>query len=114
MRLLRHDFRRLPDAHDELNPAQIESAQTKIQDLRQRTEAMLIIETRINLDHKCPLCGGERRRKWGRTRTNVQPYRCGGCQKTYSGRTRSVVGRIHRPDLFTFALKDMLSTSADP
>lgn len=110
--MLHHDFRRFLDALDDLNPAQIEDAQTKIQDLRHRTEAISEIEARANQDHKCPFCGEERRQKWGRTRTKVQRYRCTGCQRTYSGRTGSVIGRIHRPDLFMVALRDMLGTSA--
>ncbi len=48
----------------------------------------------------------------GRTRTNVQRYRCTGCQKTYSGRTGSAIGRIRRPDLFMVAMRDILGTSA--
>ncbi|MDW4550292.1 IS1595 family transposase [Defluviimonas sp. D31] len=110
--MLHHDFRRFLDALDELNPAQIEDAQTKIRDLRRKTEAISEIEARTNQEHKCPFCGDERRQKWGRTRTKVQRYRCGGCQKTYSGRTGSAIGRIHRPDLFMVALRDMLGTSA--
>ncbi|WP_152610652.1 IS1595 family transposase [Ruegeria sp. ANG-R] len=50
--------------------------------------------------------------KLGRTRTKVQRYRCHSCQKTYSGRTGSTIGRLHRPDLFMIALQDMLGTSA--
>ncbi|MEP2186858.1 MAG: IS1595 family transposase, partial [Roseibium sp.] len=44
--------------------------------------------------------------------TKVQRYRCCGCQKTYSGRTASAIGRIHRPDLFMATLRDMLGSSA--
>lgn len=107
-----HDFRRLLDALDHLNPAQVEDAQTKIRDLRRRSEAISEIEARTYQDHKCPFCGDDRRQKWGRTRTKVQRYRCGGCRKTYSGRTGSVIGRIHRPDLFMVALEDMLGADA--
>lgn len=32
-------------------------------------------------------------------------------QKTYSGRTGSAIGRLHRPDLFMVALRDMLGTA---
>lgn len=109
--MLHNDFRRFLDALDRLNPAQIEDTQSKIRDLRQKTEAISEIEARTNQDHKCPFCGDERRQKWGRTRTKVQRYRCTGCQKTYSGRTGSVIGRIHRPNLFMVALRDMLSTA---
>ena len=112
MTLLHHDFRRFLDALDDLNPAQIEDAKTKIQDLRRKTEAISEIEARTTHDHKCPFCGDERRQKWGRTRTRVQRYRCTGCRKTYSGRTGSAIGRIHRPDPFMVALRDMLGTSA--
>jgi transposase-like protein len=110
--MLHHDFRRLLDALGRLNPAQIEDAQTKILDLRRKSEAISEIEARTNREHKCPFCGDAKRQKWGRTRTKVQRYRCCGCQKTYSGRTGSAIGRIHRPDLFMEALRDMLGTSA--
>lgn len=111
--MLHHDFRRFIDTLKELNPAQIEDAQTKIRDLRRETEAISEIEARTNREHKCPFCKDDRRQKWGHTRTKVQRYRCNGCQKTYSGRTGSAIGRIHRPDLFMVALRDMLGAS-DP
>ncbi|MEP1834634.1 MAG: hypothetical protein ABJL57_13300 [Hyphomonas sp.] len=109
--MLHHDFRRSIDALDELNPAQIEDAQTKIRDLRRKTEAISEIEARTNREHRCPFCHDNQRQKWGRTRTNVQRYRCSGCKKTYSGRTGSAIGLIHRPDLFMVVLRDMLGTS---
>jgi transposase-like protein len=112
MPLLHHDFRRFLDALGKLNPAQIEDAQTKILDLRRKSEAISEIEARTNREHKCPFCGDPRRQKWGRTRTKVQRYRCYGCLKTYSGRTESTIGRIHRPDLFMEVLRDMLGSSA--
>ncbi len=74
-----HVFRRILDALDDLNPAQIEDAQTKIRDLRQKTEAISENEARTNRDHKCPFCGDDRRQKWGRTRTKIQRYRRIGC-----------------------------------
>lgn len=112
MPLLRHDFRRFLDALDDLNPAQIEDAQTKIRDFRRKTEAISEIEVRTKREHKCPFCGDDRRQKWGRTRTKVQRYPCSGCKKTYSGRTGSAIGRIHRPDLFMQAVRDMLGSHA--
>ena len=112
MPLLQHDFRHFLDALDRLNPAQIEDAQTMIRDLRLKTGAISEIEAWTNQEHKCPFCGDERRQKWGRIRTKIQRYRCSDCKKTYSGRTGSALGRIHRPDLFMELLKDMLGTSA--
>jgi len=110
--LLHHDFRRFLEILDELNPAQIEDAQTKIRDLRHKTEAISEIEARANHEIRWPSCGDEQRQKWGRTRTKVQRYRCSGCRKTYTGRTGSAINRIHRPDLFLAALRDMLGTTA--
>lgn len=107
-----HDFRRILDALKDLSPAQIEDAQNRIQDLRRKTEAVSEIEARTSGECKCPFCGDDRRQKWGRTRTKIQRYRCKGCKKTYSGRTGSALGRIHRPDLFMVALQDMLGDSA--
>ncbi len=43
--MLHHDFRRFIDALDEPNPAKIEDAQTKMRDLRRKTEAISEIET---------------------------------------------------------------------
>lgn len=106
--MLHHDFRRFLD---KLNPAQIEDAQTKIRDLRRKTEAISEFEARTIQKYKCPSCGDNRRQKWGRTRTNIQRYRCNGCMKTYSGRTASAIGRVHRPDLFMVVQRDMLGTS---
>ncbi|WP_300051197.1 IS1595 family transposase [Sulfitobacter sp.] len=106
-----HDFRRFLNALGDLNPAQIEQAQTKIMDLRRKTEVISEIEARTNQENSCPSCGIDRRQKWGRTRTGIQRYRCQSCGKTYSGRTGSVISRIHRPDLFLVALRDMLGTS---
>ncbi len=49
--MLHQDFRRLLDALDHLNPTQIEGAQTKIMDLRQKTEAISEIEVRTPTRH---------------------------------------------------------------
>ena len=68
MPLLHHNFRRFLESFDELNPAQIEDAQTKIRVLRRKTEAILEVEVRANHKAKCPCCGNEQLQKWGRTR----------------------------------------------
>jgi len=61
MPLLHHDFCRFCQSLDELNPAQIEDAQTIILDIRRKTEAISEIEARANREAKCPSCGDEKR-----------------------------------------------------
>ncbi|MGR3837332.1 MAG: IS1595 family transposase [Cognatishimia sp.] len=107
--MLHNDFRRFLEILETLNPAQIEDAQTRIRNLRQKNEVISEFEARTNQECECPFCGGEKRQKWGRTRTKVQRYRCCDCKKTYTGRTTSTIGRIHRPDLFMTVLHDMLN-----
>lgn len=108
---MRHnDFRRFLAALDKLNPAQVADAQSKLRTVRRRTEAISEIEARTTEDPKCPFCSGSQRQKWGRTRTKVQRYRCSSCRKTYSGRTGSAIGHIHRPDLFLTVMRDMLES----
>ena len=107
-----HDFRRLLDALGDMNPAQIENAQMMVMNLRRKTEAISEIEARASQVKPCPSCGIEHRQKWGRTRTGIQRYRCRGCGKTFSGRSASIIGRIHRPDLFMAVLRDMLGSAA--
>jgi hypothetical protein len=48
---------------DELSPAQIVDAQSKIRELREKTEAISEIEARTNEGHKCPFCGDDRRQQ---------------------------------------------------
>lgn len=107
-----HDFRHFFDRLDDLNPAQIENTRTKIRDLCRKSEALVEIESRTEQEHKCPHCGDDQRQRWGRTRTNVQRYRCLQCKKTFSGRTGTTTQHIHRPDLFLEVIRDMLGKRA--
>lgn len=49
--------------------------------------------------------------EWGRTRTNLQRYRCRACLRTFTARTGSRIERLHRPDLFLEVARDMLGSS---
>lgn len=106
--MLHYDFRRLLDDFERLTHSQIEAVQRRIRDVWRKTEAISEIEARVSEDCSCPYCADKRHQKWGRTRTGVQRYRCTGCRKTYSGRTGSAIGRVHRPDLFMVVLQNML------
>ena len=103
-----HDFRKLIKRLGDLNPAQVQDAEARITELRRRTEAITEIESRGRASGRCPHCQCSDREKWGRTRTNIQRYRCLGCGRTFTGRTGSEIQNLHRPDLFLEVVKDML------
>lgn len=92
---MRHqDFSRFLASFGDLSPAQMEGAQVALMALRQQTAAISAIEARTTNDQACPFCDGIDRQRWGRTRTNIQRYRCKGCLKIYTGRTGSVIVRL--------------------
>ena len=103
-----HDFRKLIKRLDDLTPSQVQDAALRITEVRRKTEAIAEIEARGQAIGKCPHCKHREREKWGRTRTNIQRYRCRACLRTFSGRTGSRIQNIHRPDLFLEVAKDML------
>lgn len=103
-----HDFRRLMEKFGDLTPGQVHDAACRITEVRRRNEAIAEIESRAQSFSGCPCCGSEELGKWGRTKTNVQRYRCRGCGRTFTGRSGSGIERLHRPDLFFEVLKDML------
>lgn len=104
-----HDFRRFLGCFEELSPAQIKEAKRRIHDVSRRVEAISEIEARDEDRSKCPHCHQEGRQKWGRTRTNLQRYRCTACRRTFTARTGSRIEGLHRPDLFLEVARDMLS-----
>lgn len=107
-----HDFRKLIQCLDDLTPAQAQDAARRITEVRRRSEAIAEIEARGQALGRCPHCRHEDLEKWGRTKTNIQRYRCQGCRRTFSGRTGSMIQNLHRPDLFLEVVKDMLDDRA--
>lgn len=107
-----HDFRKLISRFDDLTPGQVEDAAQRITEVRRKTEAITAIEMRGQEKTSCPHCGHTKRVRWGRTRTNIQRYRCEGCARTFTGRTGSLAQHLHRPDLFLEVVKDMLDPRA--
>lgn len=107
-----HDFRRFIKVLDDLTPAQVQDAALRITEARRKTEAIIEIEARGQAAGRCPHCRHDEREKWGRTKTNIQRYRCRGCRRTFNGRTGSSIQNLHRPDLFLEVVKDMLGDRA--
>jgi transposase-like protein len=107
-----HDFRRLIKQLDDLSPAQVQDASRRITEVRRKTEAIIEIEARAQSSEQCPYCRHRERQKWGRTRTNIQRYRCHGCRRTFTGRTGSKIQHLHRPDLLLEVARDMLGNKS--
>jgi transposase-like protein len=62
----------------------------------------------------CPRCGGSAMCRWGKSSTErrsarvVQRWRCGGCCRTFSTRTGTLLAGIHAPGKFEAVLGNML------
>lgn len=106
------EFHCLLNRIEHLSRIQVQELLTKAQGVKGRAAAIAEIETRAMSRGVCPHCGGTGRQKWGRTRTNIQRYRCNYCRATFTGRTGSVLNGLHRPDLFLQVLGDMLGKRA--
>ena len=104
-----NDFRILMRRLGELSPAQIQDATGRIKEVRAKMQAVAELEARAHAFGGCPHCQHDRREKWGRTRTNIQRYRCRSCRRTFTGRTGSKIEKLHRPDLFLEVVNDMLA-----
>lgn len=106
------DFRKFMTCLDDLTPGQVQDASRRITEVKRKTEAIIAIEAQAQAKGRCPHCHHQECQKWGRTRTNIQRYRCRGCDRTFTGRTGSSIAHIHRPDLFLAVIKDMLDPRA--
>lgn len=73
--------------------------------------ALLAMPTAVS---HCPRCGASVICRWGKSSTEprsarvVQRWRCGGCCRTFSTRTGTILAGIHAPGKFEAVLGDML------
>ena len=56
----------------------------------------------------CPNCGSSDRKRWGKTRTSVQRWRCKDCGATWSGRTGTPAERTHHADRLLKLARNMM------
>lgn len=96
----------LLDQIKRLAPNQIAEAERALKEARQHAEARVEIDGAA-VDRACPWCGGDDRRKWGRTERGEQRWRCKDCKRTWSGLTGTPAAGVHRPDLLLEAVRDM-------
>ena len=83
-----------------LSPGQLRQAARLLAELDQESEALRLANWRIEADPACPHCGHLGRCSWGRTRANVQRYRCGGCHHTFTALTVTALARVHHKSKF--------------
>ena len=94
-----------------LTPQELRQAEGMVAEARERAEAVIEIDTLAEAGGpaaSCPRCGGGERVRWGRTRTGVQRWRCSGFGASWSGRSGTLIAPVHRPDLVTALLRDMM------
>ena len=94
-----------------LTPHELRQAEGLVSEARERAEALLEIDARAEAGGPaaaCPRCRGGQRVRWGRTRTGAQRWRCSGCGASWSGRSDTPLARVHRPDLVTALVRDMV------
>jgi len=94
-----------------LTPQELRQAEGLVADARKRAEAVLEVDARADAGGpaaSCPRCGGDTRTRWGRTRTGAQRWNCSGCGATWSGRSGTLLARVHRPDLVVALVRDMI------
>jgi len=78
-----------------LSPGQLRHAARLLAELDQASEALRLANRRIEVDQSCPHCGHADFCSWGRTRANVQRYRCNGCRRTFTSLTGTAFSRVH-------------------
>jgi transposase-like protein len=94
-----------------LTPHELCRAEELVAEARERAEAVLEIDARAEAGGpaaSCPRCGGGVRVRWGRTPTGAQRWRCSGCGGSWSGRSDTLLARVHRPDLMAALVRDMM------
>jgi transposase-like protein len=58
---------------------------------------------------QCPACGGSALQRWGKGRSEVQRWRCRGCERSFATTTGTLLARLHAPGKLRLVLLDMLS-----
>lgn len=94
-----------------LTPHELRQAEGLVAEARERAEALVEIDARAEADGlaaACPRCRSGERDRWGRTRTGAQRWRCTGCGASWSGRSGTLIARVHRPDLMAALVRDLV------
>lgn len=82
-----------------LTPQELLQAEGMVAEARERAEADMEIDILAKAGGpaaSCPRCGGGERVRWSRTRTGAQRWCCSGCGGSWSGRSGTLIARVHR------------------
>jgi transposase-like protein len=58
---------------------------------------------------QCPACGESALQRWGKGRSEVQRWRCRGCERSFATTTGTLLAGLHAPGKLRMVLLDMLS-----
>lgn len=98
-----HRFTRFLGAFDRLTPSQTSAAIARLE----TREALHLINA--GAPPVCPRCAGSQSQRWETTPKGIQRHRCSGCHTTFTARTGTPLGRVHRPDRLLALVEDMLA-----
>lgn len=96
-------FNRFLEAFDRLTPSQTSAAIERLG----THEALHLLHA--GAPPSCPACTSTRSQRWGTTPKGIQRHRCVGCKTTFTARTGTPLGRVHRPDRLLALVEDMLA-----
>jgi transposase-like protein len=82
-----------------------------VAEARERAEAVLEIDAWAEAGSpaaSCLRCSGDKRARWGRTRSGAQRWRRSGCGAAWSGRSGTPLAPVHRPDRVVALARKMI------
>lgn len=96
---------------DRLSVAQMRVLGQMLRNLGARTEVLAKIDARSDGIDFCLYRGNTVIRRWGRTRTGLQRFRCLTCLRSFSSATDTLLARMRRPEKFHQVVEDMLAAA---
>lgn len=95
----RRDFHRLVEALRTLSPHQLRQLEETVGGLVQQTKLRTLVSERVAGSGRCPHCGSSEFRRWGRTASGEQRYRCKKCARSFTGLTGTGLCRLRHKRL---------------
>jgi transposase-like protein len=90
------DFERLMELMARVTPAQLRAVESRLSELSAAKAALLLAEEHLTRSPSCPHCGRVGFKRWGRTPSGAQRYRCSSCERTFIALTGTRFARLHK------------------